>query len=112
MAKKKRAVLSPSRPILLLALCLVLVPFLAGDNYLPAPAAARDGGPTASLLVCLAPGTTAAERAALLAPLQARVVGQIPQLDLWALSVPAARAAEGLAALNRDPAVRYAEANA
>jgi len=65
-----------------------------------------------TLLLRLAPGTTDEARDGLLAPLQARVVGHIPQLDLWAISVPAARAGASLEVLNLDPAVRYAEANA
>jgi len=75
-------------------------------------------GPTAhaptytTLLIRLRPTVTATEEHRLFQQVEAAVIGQIPQLDLWCVSVPAAQSGAALAALNRDPAVVYAELDA
>ena len=74
------------------------------------PAAGAPG--QATLLVRLRSATTLDEQSQLFQTLGATVHGQIPQLDLLCVSVPAAQAKAALAVLNSVPAVAYAESNA
>jgi len=62
-----------------------------------------------TLLVRLQPAIATTEQHRLFRSVEATAIDEIPQLNLWCVSVPTARAGNALATLNREPAVVYAE---
>jgi thermitase len=89
-----------------LVLCL-------GTAFSPSSSlAATSGSPPVRLLVGFQPGTAAATLAAIDRRLGAAAVGEIPEISVRIVEVPAAQALNALAGYRSEAAVRYAEADA